>query len=237
VAIFCPVGCATEEFANGFCSAHYAEWIAKLAEATLAERRELEDMHTRRWVEMRSGEQDGRSVARLKRGGVPATIIQSLRGMRSTEQVEAARQLGRKEISLLLLLGTPGTGKSTALAVACAEVARRWPWSNQPGGGRALEPFMFVHASAFDGLDGIDRREEWERCYLLCIDEMGREGTPSVQRVVDIVIKRHGLGRPTAMASNMRPQAWRARYGEGLVDRIKADGRNFVIKADSMRAT
>lgn len=235
MAIFCPPPCAEAEFANGFCAAHYASWIRELADATPEKRRELEDAHTRRWVEMRQTTSDGRSVARLKRGGVPAALIPALRALQKTPTVEAAQGLGRGDFPLLLLLGKAGTGKSIALACACAEVARTWPWANQPGGGRQLEPFLFVHATAFEGLDGMDGREAWLRAHLLVVDEMGREADAAVQRLVDLVIQRHGAGRATGMASNLGATAWKARYGEPLADRIRADGRAMVLAQESMR--
>lgn len=237
MAIFCPPPCNEPEFANGFCAAHYAAWIQQLASATPEQRRELEDGHTRRWVEMRSGERDGRSVARLKRGGVPEALIPALRALQKTATVEAAQQLGRGELSPLLLLGKAGTGKSVALACACAEVARTWPWAAQPGGGRQLDPFLYIHATAFEGLDGIDQREAWVRAHLLVIDEMGREAEAAVQRLVDVVIQRHAAGRATGMASNLGATAWKARYGEPLADRIRADGRAIVLAGESMRVT
>lgn len=236
MAIFCPQQCAEAEFANGLCSAHYAEWIARLARAGPTERRELEAMHVRRWAEMRSREHDGRSVARLKRGGVPDALIPPLRAMQPTPATANAQALARREIMLLLMLGRPGTGKSLALACACAEVARTWPWGALPGGSRPVEPFLFIHATAFDGLDGLDGRDAWVSAKLLVIDEMGREGSAAVQRMVDVVIQRHAAGRPTGMASNLVAASWKARYGESLADRVRADGRAMMLASDSMRS-
>lgn len=237
MAIFCPPPCAESEFATGLCSRHYAEWISALASATRDERARMESEMYDRLAELRRGESDGRSVARLKRGGVPEALIPALRALQKTATVEAARQLGRGELPLLLLLGKAGTGKSVALACACAEVARTWPWAAQPGGGRRLDPFLYIHASAFEGLDGIDQRDSWVRAHLLVVDEMGREAEAAVQRLVDVVIQRHAAGRATGMASNLGATAWKARYGEPLADRIRADGKAIVLAGESMRVT
>lgn len=236
MATFCPPPCAEPEFATGLCSRHYSEWIALLSKSSLEERKRIEQEMYDRIAELRNGERDGRSVARLKRGGVPAALIPALRALQKTATVELAQQLGRGELPLLLLLGKAGTGKSVALACACAEVARRWQWDGQPGGGRPMEPFQFIHASALEGFDGMDRRDTLVRCHLLVVDEMGREADAAVQRLVDLIIQRHGAGRPTGMASNLRTTAWKTRFGEPLADRIRADGRAVSLAHESMRS-
>jgi DNA replication protein DnaC len=220
------------EFANGLCSTHYSAHIRRLADATKEERKAIEEEHTRRWVAMRLEEKSGDRSRQLRRGGVPALCIAALKELRQSEPVAAALELASGRTKLLLILGRPGTGKSLALAAACAEVAHKWPWNEQPGGGQQIEPFMFSPATA---LDGLDTPPELERCKLLCLDEMGRESQQAIQRVCALIIARHGAGRLTALASNLPSTEWKARYGPALEDRLRADGRVVQLAGPSQR--
>lgn len=137
-------------------------------------------------------------------------------------QREQQEQRGGRVPALRVLIGPPGTGKSCALAWACAS----WP-----------KRARYRTADALSSLKKQDA--EWREATsvsLLCVDELGIEPYPEV--LVELLLSRWTAGLATFAASNLSVDDFIARYfaraGERLADRLtqqRARGLRTFVKA------
>jgi hypothetical protein len=166
---------------------------------------------------------------KLEQLGVPMDSIAALRAPRETVAMENAKRLDRGGdlMQMLVLLGPPGSGKTVAAAWLLGQAVRRHPWNSQPTKSNTT-PLLFVEARALTRLSNFDpEASRWvdamRDAKLLVLDDVGDEGTPSgCSTLADVVLHRHARKRRTVLTGNLRAEAFKARYGDALADRIRA---------------
>ena len=211
------------------------EGVAILREA---ERREHSDAIARL-----EGRDDSADLPyRLQRLGVPVEAIVTLRRPQERPSLVAARKfLGapRELILFLSLQGPAGVGKTVAAAAVVQATCRRLPRDRATG---TREPIVWTPASRLTRLSAFDGADEellagMRSAQLLVVDDMGDEGTGlGVSAIVDVLKDREAKKRRSVLTSNVMPDVFRRRYGEGLADRINGKGINPNLWAEkSMR--
>jgi len=181
------------------------------------------------------------TAERLRRAGFPVQAVSALRALEPREALDEAKRFVEDRAALfLVMLGDRGRGKTVGAAYVAQDVARRFNWE-QPSGGFQLEPFRCIPASTVTRLSAFSQTDTellnaLERCLLLVVDDMGDEGTDMGRgALVDLLIRRHSKGRRSVLTSNLRGDAFKARYGEALADRIRSSGYVLELKGTSMR--
>lgn len=179
---------------------------------------------------------------RLNRLGVPGTALVALRHLQETQAMMVAREASRIPAEmcpfLALMSSETGIGKTVAAAWFFREVARRTS-PDLPTGTK--EPLVWIQGSAFTSLSSFDsedqrRLEHWSSCRLLVVDELGHEASSHSAGVLrDVLFARESGGRRSVLTSNLTPEDFRARYGEALLDRLRARGVCRTLTGKSMR--
>lgn len=174
--------------------------------------------------------------------GVPETVIASLKaGLTQTAALDAVTEWRKGKNAFLLLLGGVGSGKTSAAAKTI--------WDEFVEGGeeevRGWAPrvdALFVPAYRLNGFSDYDKHHrEWlkEICgtELLILDDLGTErmGDGELSCVQRIVSERHARLRKTIITSNLTAKAFKERYGDRVVDRIREVGTIKASGTDSLR--
>lgn len=153
-------------------------------------------------------------LERLRQAGVPTRAVEAwAKGLDATRAVEAVRTFQQSEKCFLLLLGSPGCGKTVAAAAALTK------------GGVFVRAVELARLSSFDAAD----RATFARCCdarVLVLDDLGAEllhdgWRPALDELVDV---RYGERLPTLLTTNLDAASFKARYGERIADRIRHDG-------------
>lgn len=196
----------------------------------------------RRTEELKSGRDPRDMGYRLQRLGVPARALLALQATQETPAIIEARkylQAPAEWCQFLALLGPTGLGKTVAAAYVFREAARAIS-PDLPTG--APEPLVWVQGPDFTRVSAFSPDDErklkaMRSAHLLVVDELGDEATNiGVAAVRDVLMHRESQGRRSVLTSNLRPDAFRARYGEALWDRL--DKRGLIpnlSKGQSMR--
>lgn len=166
-----------------------------------------------------------------QKAGVPYEALAALRqGPQDSAALTATRRFNRdSEALFLLLLGPPGVGKTLAASLAAVDFAAKWPWNEQPSGPQ-VEPLRYVDAATLTRLSAYDAEEKrytesLRTCRFLVLEDIGDEGTDLGRGVlVEVLMARHAARRKTVLTGNLRPEAFRARYGAAVADRIRSTG-------------
>lgn len=206
----------------------HREWLGRVVEweranpelsAAWDEANREEDERYRRQQEFQS------RLMALERAGVPERVRTEWRlGLRETVAVKAAREHADGIKTFLLLLGSPGAGKTIAAAAALVRggVFRR-----------------AVELSRLSSFDREDQRTFLDACRvrLLVLDDLGSEmlhdgWRPMLDELIDI---RYGDRLKTIITSNLDTQTFKARYGERIADRIRHDGDVVLCGDQSLR--
>lgn len=197
---------------------------------------------TGRLIEKGQAATPGETAERLRRAGFPFQAVATLPNAMPRESLDVAQKFVNDRTALfLVLLGERGLGKTVAAAYVAQDVARKFNWGGQPSGGNPVEPFRCVPAGSITRLSAFaaeDKAEvgRLERTLLLVVDDVGDEGTDFGRGVlVDLLLARHAKGRRTVLTSNLRGDAFKARYGEALADRIRSSGYVWEGKGPSLR--
>lgn len=186
----------------------------------------------------------GDVVSKLQRLGVPANdMFTALKNDKPTHAMRTAQDWWRGDKRLfpvLVMAGDVGVGKTTAAAWCALEWARGYPWNSLPSGSHK-EPFAWI-----DG-PGMRKLGEWgeEAQDLLAtaavanftvLDDAGREGDRrAYEALSDLLMERVDRNRTTILASNVKGEVFRGRYGIALADRLRARGVLVTAKGESMR--
>lgn len=158
--------------------------------------------------------------------GVPPKDMAILRAgkLEQTGAVQALADING--LGLVCLSGNPGSGKTVAAS----------NWLAIAGSG------LFVKAARLSRWDRYDNDEmnRLLRAARLVIDDLGTEFQDSkgnFMAILDEVIDvRYDHSRPTVVTTNLDAEAFKARYGERIVDRIRETGKFVSLDAASMRA-
>lgn len=150
----------------------------------------------------------------LRDAGVPPRIIEAHgKGLSTTTATEAVQAFLASGRAFLLLLGSPGCGKS----VAAAQVLHH--------GGVFSRAVELSRLSAYDKED----RRIWQHATearVLVLDDLGAELLHDAWRPMldELVDTRYGARAKTVITSNLDKDGFKARYGERITDRIRHDG-------------
>lgn len=151
-----------------------------------------------------------------------------------TKAVAAAQAALDVGMTLLVLSGTRGCGKTTAAA---------W-WLLQrrkPSEYVRVGPPRFVDASSLARWPRYDdaKMRELERASALVIDDLGVEyddKNGAFRSFVDgLVNSRYAACLPTCITTNVPAADFRQRYGERIADRIREVGRFVELSGESLR--
>lgn len=212
----------------------------RAAEAA-ASRAKYREQLAKRCVEREEAPPPGEVSRHMERMGVPVRAIRAAMAARDEPPAVAAKHfIADRGATFLLMLGPPGVGKTTAAALVVKDLCERWAWNSQPTGA-ATEPVQWLEAveltrvSAFDSVDQ-ERVAELRNCKLLVLDDAGDEGT-SIGRgiVAELLMHRHAKQRRTVVCANLTGDAFKARYGAAVADRIRQTGLIPSLAGKSLR--
>jgi DNA replication protein DnaC len=193
--------------------ARKAAWLAANEPLCAAWDEALAEEQRRAWALQEAAQR----VFALRNAGLPQRAIEAWQaGLRPTKGVEAVRTFVASGKTFLLLLGSPGCGKT----VATAEALTR--------GGCFFRAIELARLSSFDKEDRATFQDA-AHIRTLVLDDLGAEllhdgWRPMLDELVDI---RYGNRAQTVITSNLDAKAFKERYGERIADRVRHDG--FIV--------
>lgn len=222
------------------------KWEAEHPEEAAAERarRQAEyEAEQKREIERARQRTEESLPEKLRRLDVPALAIQALAKPEDTPALRVAKQWsGQSDFPCLLLVGSPGTGKTVAAAWAMSRHVATKGESLPSGGGRATPRAMFVRASTFARMSAYDAKDrEWfEDCCrtsFLVLDDLGAEFLGEVAKALldELIDARTGSLRRTVITSNLGMQQFEDRYEGRIWDRLRPSSTVFGTGKQSMR--
>lgn len=182
-------------------------------------------------------------VHNLSRLGVPGVSLSAAKAPSDTDAIQAARQWTKDDARLvpaLVLVGDKGTGKSVAAAWATLQWARKFPW-NDRASGTQTEPMVWLDTAGLRRLGDFGPEaarlvDAVATARWVVFDDAGREGSPrAMEAVSDALMERCDKSRRFVLTTNLTKDAFKARYGEPLTDRLRSSGLIVALKGQSMR--
>jgi DNA replication protein DnaC len=195
-------------------AARVAEWCRQNPELASAWNEAVIEDEAR----TRKGWAKQEQINRLRASGVSARARDAWSaGLTDSPAVSAIRTFVGSGKTFLLLMGSPGAGKT----VACTEVLAN--------GGAFFRAIELARLSSFAAEDKRQLAVA-QGCSALVLDDLGAEmlhdgWKPMLDELIDI---RWGERRRTIITTNLDSPTFKSRYGERIVDRIRDDG--FVVK-------
>ena len=182
--------------------------------------------------------------------GVPRRALEVLSAAQDTLATDAVAG----DIGLLVLSGSPGSGKTVAAAKWIALYYRdRKNWRRRAwmdgreedsdvgyafsfGCGQA----MWIGANAMARIDHYGEGVgELAKVSRLVIDDLGAEYLDAkgfyLSMLDEVLNDRYAAKRPTLMTTNLDRDGFKARYGERIADRVREAGRFVGVGNVSMR--
>lgn len=129
--------------------------------------------------------------------------------------------------NIVVLSGSPGVGKTVAVAVWALERARVAP--------------EFLHAAEFAAASRYDKedRSAWERSTALVVDDLGVEyadAKGNFQSSIEELINRfYSTRRPLVITTNITIEQFKTRYGQRITDRMREAARFVACGGESLR--
>lgn len=175
-------------------------------------------------------------VVRRQATMVPQEFLAAITG--PVRDTEALAEVMRGDFRALVLAGAIGRGKT--LAACWWLLDGKWP--NKP----ELEPTgprdpLFVSSARLSRWERYDNTA-MDRLLLssrLVIDDLGEEFNDTKGNFLAVldetVSDRIANLRPTVITTNLDVEAFKARYGARITDRIRGAGRWFAVAGESMR--
>ena len=167
----------------------------------------------------------------LRLSGCPARVVASLAELTDTQPLLSARAFiaaPRDEKWWHVMLGSVGSGKSTAAAWAARMLLLRLKLAEQPSGTHR-ERCRWLTGAELGRIYTHDRdlARDWEalkRSSVLVVDDLGTEGADSrsAEALWELVEARTGNTWPTILTSNLTAGEFKRRYGDRIADRIRA---------------
>lgn len=141
----------------------------------------------------------------------------------------AVRDWARGPKFFCLLLGSAGSGKTVAAIEALLSARMAWDggksWAYSPSEARFALASDLARLSYFD-LESQRRLGKLERVPWLVLDDIGSElMTPGwASNFGEIINVRNSERRKTLITSNLTVEAFRERYDERVISRIRGNG-------------
>lgn len=130
----------------------------------------------------------------------------------------------------LLMLGNVGRGKSQAATWLHTRMRHEALREAQaPGVYQRAGEVLWLRAPLLARLDYRERAGVLNRCaraYGLVVDELGGEAGQQGEALSDMLEERGDAERRTVITTNLERAAFGERYGDRLVDRLRAGGRD-----------
>jgi DNA replication protein DnaC len=175
--------------------------------------------------------------------GMPPRALEVVMGKLDTTEALAAVDFAR---DILVLSGAPGCGKTVAAAAWVVEFVRDLSsWGAAPHDGSVPRfygrPPVWVTAARLARWERYDedKMNGLLKTPRLVIDDLGGEymdkGGFYASLLDEIINERQGASQPTILTTNLDDVAFKARYGERIVDRIREGGRFINCGNKSLR--
>ena len=195
----------------------------KMPEMTSAEWAEHDARVTRELAELEQREAERASNshrAGLIANGFPRRGIEAASDPRGTRAVLMLREWSTAEgQTIAVLSGNPGCGKTVA---ACVYALAR------ASAGHFACAGEFAASSHYG-----DDRKRWLAAGVLVVDDIGAERGECDWDL--LVNKFYGDKRILIMTTNLDAAAFRKRYGERIVDRLRECGQWLAVQGESLR--
>lgn len=183
--------------------------------------RELDDLDSAR--------EAGRRTESLgSAAGIPSRTLAAAINPKPTPALAFATEWWVGEQPWCVILGATGVGKSTAAAAVALKAC-------------AFGPVLWVPAAELavraGGFDGVAFGRRVKSVDLLVLDDVGQEHASDFARSVmaEVLMHRHENGERTVLTSNLTWQAFSARMGLRLADRIRSAARVSEFAGRSLR--
>jgi len=189
----------------------------------------LEEFEVAERLEVAARAERDRVAAWGRNVQVPERTLRASVDPKPTQALECAREWLAGEKLWLVLLGSTGLGKSVAAAWAlrqCANAGVGVAWVQAAG-----------LASMVGGFDNVARFERLQHVAVLCLDDLGLEHDSGFGRSLlgELLQARHENQLRTILTTNLSGADFRARVGERVADRIRADCIAKELRGESMR--
>lgn len=185
----------------------------------------------------------GDVLHRVQRLGVPASALFAIRNEKPTDCLKAAQDWwasDKRLFPVLALVGDVGQGKTVAAAWCVVEWARGYPWNSLPTGTNQ-QPMVWLDGPRLRELSSFSEEAQdllaaAATAELTVVDDAGRDGSPrAIEAVSDVLMERVDRMRATVLTSNLKGEAFKARYGAALADRLRAVAAVPKLAGQSMR--
>jgi hypothetical protein len=152
------------------------------------------------------------------------------------------RDAGGRKKTLCVFSGTMGTGKTTAAAylVSTGNPLRiSGPWTRKEHPRFLHVDTLFAAASLVVGGEAdLAMRKELASAQILAIDDLGAEKDPRkkfLPYLEGLINARYSGAGWTILTTNLPLEAFRAKYGERIYDRLKHRAEWYELKHESLR--
>lgn len=168
-----------------------------------------------------------RATLWAERAGIGDRLVEAVANLRDSQAVATVRRWQTSGKCWCVLMGSTGTGKSVAAALALRDAFA------------AGESVAWVQSADFarvaGGFDGLAAR--LAAVDVLAVDDFGTEHLSDFAMSVlfGVLSARHEAKRRTVLTTNLRGQAFAARLGERLADRIRGECVTADLVGASLR--